>query len=136
MPIVYKNKTSQYKNNIIYLFISKNKKWFRNNKQQYRYKLSGYYLLEQNQNKFSGLMLDKSEMQYTQKEISFSTIVENYFTFFLIFSFLLWLNSVCLKTLFYVISTKGRNLLTHVFSIHKISRSARNDNFGYFSDRH
>ena len=30
-------------------------------------------------------MLDKSEMQYTQKEISFSTIVENYFTFLLIF---------------------------------------------------
>ena len=37
-----------------------------------RYKLFGYYLLEQNQNKSSGLMLDKSEMWYTQKETSFS----------------------------------------------------------------
>ena len=37
---------------------------------------------------------------------------------------------------FYVISTEGRNLKPICFQYNKISRSARNDNFGRFPDGH
>jgi hypothetical protein len=40
----------------------------------------------------------------------------------------------CPRIGLYVISTKGRNLKPRYFQCNKISRSARNDNFGAFSD--
>jgi hypothetical protein len=38
------------------------------------------------------------------------------------------------ENIYYVISTKGRNLKLKYFQYNKISRYARNDNYGEFSE--